>query len=163
MSTGVTELGPTHKKAAGTPPRGCDEGLRTRHVGAARDPSLSPFAICLPRLVECLVASKGAATMLSTTTPLMQSRRRLRYNLQSEPEDWSDEVVRDELHRVLQSSQFDASERNRRFLSYVIEETLAGRADRIKAYNVATEVFGRDVNFDPQLDPVVRMEARRLR
>src|SRR5262249_15318595 len=49
------------------------------------------------------------------------------------------------------------------FLEYVVEETLAGRAGRIKAYNIATEVFGRDVNFDPQLDPVVRMEARRLR
>lgn len=73
------------------------------------------------------------------------------------------DAVRAELHRVLNSSQFDASERNRRFLAYVIEETLAGRAGRIKAYNIATEVFGRDVNFDPQLDPVVRMEARRLR
>ena len=45
----------------------------------------------------------------------------------------------------------------------MVEETLAGRGGRIKAYNIATEVFGRDVNFDPQLDPVVRMEARRLR
>ncbi|MBS3651532.1 hypothetical protein KEU06_23215 [Pseudaminobacter sp. 19-2017] len=64
---------------------------------------------------------------------------------------------------MIGSNAFDASERNRRFLEYVVEETLAGRAERIKAYNVATEVFGRDVNFDPQLDPVVRMEARRLR
>jgi adenylate cyclase len=64
---------------------------------------------------------------------------------------------------LIGSNAFDASERNRRFLEYVVEETLAGRAERIKAYNVATEVFGRDVNFDPQLDPVVRMEARRLR
>ena len=40
---------------------------------------------------------------------------------------------------------------------------MAGRGERIKAYNVATIVFGRDDNFDPQLDPVVRMEARRLR
>lgn len=71
--------------------------------------------------------------------------------------------VRAELQRVLNSSQFDASERNRRFLEYVIEEKLAGRAGRIKAYTIATQVFGRDVNFDPQLDPVVRMEARRLR
>ena len=72
-------------------------------------------------------------------------------------------AIRAELHRVLSSAQFDASERNRRFLVYVVEETLAGRAGRIKAYNIATEVFGRDANFDPQLDPVVRMEARRLR
>ena len=72
-------------------------------------------------------------------------------------------AVRQELLRVLGSAKFDASERNRRFLEYVVEETLVGRGGRIKAYNIATEVFGRDVNFDPQLDPVVRMEARRLR
>ena len=71
--------------------------------------------------------------------------------------------IRAELQRVLASPQFEASERNRRFLAYVIEEALAGRAARIKAYNIATDVFGRDASFDPQLDPVVRMEARRLR
>src|SRR5687768_9236419 len=46
--------------------------------------------------------------------------------------------VRAELRRVLNSSKFDVSERNRRFLEYVVEETLEGRAERIKAYNVAT-------------------------
>jgi adenylate cyclase len=79
------------------------------------------------------------------------------------PESCSSDEIRAELRRVLGSSQFDASERNRRFLEYVVEETLAGRAGRIKAYNIATQVFGRDVDFDPQMDPVVRMEARRLR
>src|SRR4029079_12372123 len=58
---------------------------------------------------------------------------------------------------------FTTSERNRRFLAYVVEEALAGRADRLKAYNIATTVFGRPDSFDPQLDPVVRMEAGRLR
>jgi adenylate cyclase len=71
--------------------------------------------------------------------------------------------VEEELQRILTSPQFEASDRNRRFLAYVVEETLAGRGERIKAYNIATTVFGRDDNFDPQLDPVVRMEARRLR
>jgi adenylate cyclase len=78
-------------------------------------------------------------------------------------DDRHSEEIRAELQRVLASPQFETSERNRRFLEYVIEETLAGRAGRIKGYNIATQVFGRDVNFDPQLDPVVRMEARRLR
>jgi TolB-like protein len=72
-------------------------------------------------------------------------------------------VVRNELYRVLNSSNFTTSDRNRRFLEYVIEETLAGRAARLKAYNIATTVFGRPDSFDPQLDPVVRMEAGRLR
>lgn len=75
----------------------------------------------------------------------------------------SSSEIRAELRRVLDSAEFDASERNRRFLEYVVEEALAGRAERIKAYSIATLVFGRNASFDPQLDPVVRMEARRLR
>lgn len=81
----------------------------------------------------------------------------------SELETLSPEKVQEELRRILNSAQFDASDRNRRFLTYVVNETLAGRGERIKAYNIATIVFGRDDSFDPQLDPVVRMEARRLR
>lgn len=73
------------------------------------------------------------------------------------------EAVKDELSRVVSSSAFDASDRNRKFLRYVVEETLAGRADRIKAYSIATSVFGRDESFDPQLDSIVRIEAGRLR
>jgi adenylate cyclase len=75
----------------------------------------------------------------------------------------SAEAVRAELRRILGSADFDASERNRNFLRHVVEETLAGRADRIKAYSIATSVFGRDERFDPQLDSIVRIEAGRLR
>ena len=73
------------------------------------------------------------------------------------------EAVREQLSRILGSCAFDASKRNRRFLEYAVEEALAGRADRIKAYNIATTVFGRDASFDPQLDSIVRIEAGRLR
>lgn len=73
------------------------------------------------------------------------------------------EAVREALERIFVSADFDASERNRRFLRHVVEETLAGRADRIKGYSVAMAVFGRDASFDPQLDPIVRIEASRLR
>jgi adenylate cyclase len=72
-------------------------------------------------------------------------------------------AVRAELGRILASDDFDVSARNRHFLRYVVEETLAGRASRIKAYSIATSVFGRDTNFDPQLDSIVRIEAGRLR
>ena len=75
----------------------------------------------------------------------------------------SADAVRAELARILASPHFDASERNRHFLSHVVEEALAGRTDRIKAYTIATEVFGRDPKFDPQLDSIVRIEAGRLR
>ena len=71
--------------------------------------------------------------------------------------------VRRELDRVLSSETFQTSERNRRFLAYIVNEALAGRGDRIKAYNIATSVFGRGADFDPQTDTIVRIEAGRLR
>src|SRR5262249_47130692 len=44
---------------------------------------------------------------------------------------------------------------------YIVTETLAGRS--VKGYDVALEVFGRPESFDPAVDPVVRVEAGRLR
>ncbi|MBY3754646.1 hypothetical protein GBZ26_16115 [Azospirillum formosense] len=61
------------------------------------------------------------------------------------------------------SNHFDASDRNRRFLRYVVEECLEGRAQQIKAYCIAVSVFNREPSFDPQSDPIVRLEAGRLR
>jgi adenylate cyclase len=81
----------------------------------------------------------------------------------TDPAEVAPEAAREVLERVLASPEFDASERNRRFLRYVVEEALAGRGDRIKAYAIATTVFGRDDGFDPQTDPIVRIEASRLR
>ncbi|WP_046862762.1 tetratricopeptide repeat protein [Microvirga massiliensis] len=75
----------------------------------------------------------------------------------------SAEEVRAQLERLVASPDLDVPPRARRFLRYVIEETLAGRAGRIKAYAIGTEVFGRDASFDAQSDPVVRIEAGRLR
>ena len=48
-------------------------------------------------------------------------------------------------------------------LRFIVEETLAGREERLKGVTLAFDVFGRDETFDPQSDPVVRIEARRLR
>jgi len=73
------------------------------------------------------------------------------------------EAVRTQLQSIVICQEFDASERNRRFLKYVVEETLAGRPERIKAYSIATSVFGREASFDPQTDPIIRIEASRLR
>jgi TolB-like protein len=75
----------------------------------------------------------------------------------------SEAEVRAHLAQLLGSDALAISERNRRFLSYIVEETLAGRGDRIKAYNVALTAFDRTDDFDPQTDPIVRIEASRLR
>ncbi|MPR11345.1 tetratricopeptide repeat protein [Microvirga tunisiensis] len=71
--------------------------------------------------------------------------------------------VRAQLDRLLASPDLDAPARARKFLRYVVEETLAGRAERIKAYAIGTEVFERSSDFDAQNDPAVRIEAGRLR
>jgi adenylate cyclase len=71
--------------------------------------------------------------------------------------------VRAQLERILANGEFKAPERARNFLRYVVEETLAGHSARIKAFSIAVEVFGRDATFDAQNDPVVRIEAGRLR
>lgn len=71
--------------------------------------------------------------------------------------------VRRQLARILTSPDFNVPGRLRGFLTYVVEESLAGRGDRIKAYSIATAVFGRAQDFDVQNDPVVRIEAGRLR
>jgi TolB-like protein len=75
----------------------------------------------------------------------------------------SAESIRRQVQQILASSHFDASTRNRKFLEFIVEETLAGNGDRLKGYTIALEVFDRDPSFDPQLDPVVRIEAGRLR
>jgi TolB-like protein/tetratricopeptide (TPR) repeat protein len=71
--------------------------------------------------------------------------------------------VRAALERILSSPEFRASKKRRAFLRFVVEETLAGRSDRLKGYAIAVSVFGRDETFDDKADPVVRLEAWRLR
>jgi adenylate cyclase len=67
------------------------------------------------------------------------------------------------LNDLLGDPDFKVSDRLKRFLRFVFEETLAGRQDRIKNYSIAVDVFGRPANFDGMVDPIVRVEACRLR
>ncbi|HVL20558.1 MAG TPA: tetratricopeptide repeat protein, partial [Amaricoccus sp.] len=71
--------------------------------------------------------------------------------------------VREQLERMLSGAALRLSARRRDLLRFLVEETLEGRSDRLKGFTVATAVFGRDGSFDPSSDPVVRLEARRLR
>ena len=68
-----------------------------------------------------------------------------------------------ELERLLADSRFHLSERNRAFLRYLAEARFSGQSKGVKAYSVAIDVFGRPSNFDPNTDPIVRIEATRLR
>jgi len=73
------------------------------------------------------------------------------------------EAIRTQLARILGHRDFEATERTRAFLRFVVEETLAGRANRLKGFTIALEVFGRPQDFDANLDPIVRIQAGRLR
>ena len=73
------------------------------------------------------------------------------------------EAIRVQLERILQSAEFRASDKQRKFLSFVVDETLEGRASQLKGYTIAVAVYGRAESFDPQIDPIVRVEAGRLR
>jgi TolB-like protein len=75
----------------------------------------------------------------------------------------SPDDCREALDKILGDENFAGTERDRKFLTYIVKEALAGRGDRIKAYSVAVEVFGRDASFDPQNDPIVRVQAGHLR
>ncbi|HEV2509207.1 hypothetical protein [Bosea sp. (in: a-proteobacteria)] len=73
------------------------------------------------------------------------------------------EDIRAQLDRVLASDIFRSAPQLTAFLSYVVEQALAGRAAELKGYTIAVEAFGRPPEFDPQSDPIVRVEAGRLR
>src|SRR3954447_19616795 len=71
--------------------------------------------------------------------------------------------VRAHLDRMLASSTFADAERARRFLRFVVETALAGRSIEIKESVIAVEALGRAPSFDPRADPIVRVEAGRVR
>jgi adenylate cyclase len=73
------------------------------------------------------------------------------------------DAIRNQLDRIFQSDDFRASGKQRSFLGFVVDEALAGRSSDLKGYTIAVSVYGRPEQFDPQVDPIVRVEAGRLR
>lgn len=67
------------------------------------------------------------------------------------------------LSRVVSHHNMKKSPKLRAFLEFVVSETLAGRGDRLKAYSIAVSALGKLAAFDPVSDPIVRVEASRLR
>lgn len=84
--------------------------------------------------------------------------------LQFSPQaEWSQDEVREELEEILRSRFFIKSARLCRFLRTAVEYLLAGKAELFKEYTVGVEVYGRLPSYDPNVDSIVRTEARRLR
>src|SRR6187402_446544 len=75
----------------------------------------------------------------------------------------SDKLVRQQLSRILASKTFHQVDRLKRFLTFIVDETLDGRGGDLKEYIIGVQVFGKEPSFDPRTDPIVRVQARRLR
>ena len=75
----------------------------------------------------------------------------------------SADEIRLQLDRLLASDGFANADRMSGFLRYIVERAIAGESDQLKEYVIGVAVFGRDEQYDPRLDSIVRVEARRLR
>jgi hypothetical protein len=75
----------------------------------------------------------------------------------------SDEKIAAQLDRILSSNAFCRKERLKRFLSFIVNESMAGRGTELKETVIALEVFDKRPGFDPGRDTTVRVQARRLR
>ena len=75
----------------------------------------------------------------------------------------SEKEIQLALARILESQLFSGSQQLRSLLEYIIAESLAGRAEKLKAYTIAIDALNQPDTFDPQNDPKVRLIAGRLR
>jgi TolB-like protein/tetratricopeptide (TPR) repeat protein len=71
--------------------------------------------------------------------------------------------IRVELERVLSSRTFRVASGQKNLLRFVVEEALADRGHLLKEYSIGVEVFHRGDSFDPRINAIVRLEARKLR
>jgi TolB-like protein len=67
------------------------------------------------------------------------------------------------VERIVRSRGFRASKRNRRFLRRVVEMELDGKGGEVTGFLIGSDVFRRGPGFDHQKDPIVRIEASKLR
>ena len=75
----------------------------------------------------------------------------------------SAESIQRQLHRILTSPEFKATDAQKSFLTFVVETVLSGRSHEIKGFTVATQVFGRGSDFNQATDPIVSIQANKLR
>ncbi len=76
---------------------------------------------------------------------------------------FDDIKIKQQVSRILETQSFKSSNILSRFLYYIVSETLEGKGEYLKEYVIATSVLNRNTDFDPQLDAIVRIHARRLR
>ncbi|MGC4050080.1 MAG: hypothetical protein QM757_11905 [Paludibaculum sp.] len=79
------------------------------------------------------------------------------------PAEDQKDSIRAELQRILASTAFSGSERHRKFLTFVVDQALKGDTEKLNEFVLGFEVFNKNESFDPRIDSIVRVEARRLR
>ena len=72
-------------------------------------------------------------------------------------------IILEQLSRILRSQVFRNSEMLRNFLSFIVQEELKENGMVLKQYSIAIYAFGRSDDFDATTDPIVRIQASRLR
>ena len=93
----------------------------------------------------------------------MKPKVAVHFNQQDRPAPPGQQQITDQLERILGSPAFSRSSRLSAFLRFVTEQTIAGNSRTLKQYTIGVEVYLRETSFDPKSDPIVRIEAGRLR
>ena len=94
---------------------------------------------------------------------IMKGQSTSNINLRSDAEVPGATEVREQLNKIIISPDFRKARRLRDFLVYVVDETLEGNSERLKAYTIGVDVFERPNNFNPITDTIVRVNAGKLR
>src|SRR5207237_8036358 len=108
-----------------------------------------------------------SGTIISMSTAALgsekdQSSPSLRYDSRVQC-NMTKESILAHMRKIIGSRAMSRSERLARFLEFTISETLHGHADQLRDFVIGVEEFDRSQDYDPRLDPIVRVEARRLR
>lgn len=130
---------------------GGEEGLAGVGGGAEDHQSRSSHWIGSRMAQICGAALSGGDRLMGVVVPMT-----------GPPEEQKD-AIRQQLQRILSSAAFAGSERHRRFLTFVVEQALKGDTEKLNEFVLGFEVFHKGDTFDPRIDSIVRVEARRLR
>jgi TolB-like protein len=76
---------------------------------------------------------------------------------------FSSEEIHQQLQRIFSDSIFSVSDILKRFLLFVVDESLEGRSNQIKEYTIGVNVLHKPVSFNPRQDAIIRIHAGRLR
>lgn len=72
-------------------------------------------------------------------------------------------LKRELIQRILHSESFRSAQMLQHLLMYLTENAKGGESGALKEYSIGVEALGRKADFDPKLDPIVRVQMHRLR